>query len=249
MWRSWAISVVLLLGLFLPGCPTTADDDAGDDDTGDDDAGDDDAGDDDAGDDDAGDDDAADDDVGDDDTGPSGPATLRNSPQYCYEPSYLYPAEDEVGHWAAARLEPAAWPFTVERIRYRLEVGVNQDVSCKPNLEHRVWVTIAVDETPPAANFALSEYTIPAIADALGVRTVEHDLDPPRVLTEGAGLVVAVEMVGSYPEVSCLALCFDDPVVADGSWWSQATGEPYAWATLPSLGIDGNLSVEADGAY
>ena len=185
----------------------------------------------------------------DDDTGPQGAGTLTNSPDYCYDPGYLYPNSTDVGFFAAVKLSPEGYPFSVRSIRYLLEGGSAGSVTCRPDLGHRMRLYVDSSSSPPADDLPVFELEIPDNPGDLSDRTIFEHIYPEIEITSGQYLFVAIEMVGENPELLCLSLCYDPPVESSGSWWSHAAEPPFAWGTLEADGVDADIFVEADGTY
>ncbi len=185
----------------------------------------------------------------DDDTGPHGSATLTHVTDTCMDPGYLYPSANNVGHFAAVKLEPEGWPFRVKSIRYLLEGGTAGEVQCRPDLAHRVQIYAASSSSPPADGEVAYQFDIPASSGNLSDRTVYEHVYPELELSNGQDLYIAVELVGEYPEVMCLSLCYDAPVESGNNWWSHATEPPFDWDTLEADGVDADIHIEADGTY
>ena len=68
----------------------------------------------------------------------------------------------------------------------------------------------------------------------------------PLTLDNGEFLFVAVQMSGTWPDVSCLATCRTQPRT-DHDYWSNAVGTPYSWVPLTDFGIDANVMISALG--
>ena len=247
--RSFGITCIALT-LALSGCPSSDDDDSAmpDDDAADDDAADDDAADDDVADDDAADDDAADDDAADDDSADPVEELLTNFPASCSSWSAVMPLAGEEGHLAAGRLTPPSWPFTVDRVVYSLLHGSQDGLECNAEYAHRVELFTGTSPTPDASPTAPTVEAVPEDEVSGAERLVVVDLDPPLTIEQDEHLFVAVELVGSYPDVGCLSLCNDGQTYDDRNWWSNATAAPYSWAQLADYGVPGNLVVVAYGS-
>jgi len=165
------------------------------------------------------------------------------------DPGYLYPGSTDVGYRAAVKLVPEGWPFRVKKIRYLLEGGTSGDIQCRPDLAHRVDLYVATSSSPPADGEVVHQFEIPDASGDLSDRTIYEHVYPEIELDNGQYLFVSVEMVGEYPDVLCLSLCYDPPVESSGSWWSHAAEPPYSWATLESDGVEADIFIEADGTY
>jgi len=154
-----------------------------------------------------------------------------------------------VGFWAAVKLTPEGYPFSVRSIRYLLEGGSAGSVTCRPDLGHRLRLYVDSSSSPPADELPVFEMEVPDSPGNLSDREIYEHIYPEIEITSGQYLFVAIEMVGENPELLCLSLCYDPPVQSSGSWWSHAAETPFAWGTLDDDGVDADIYVEADGTY
>jgi hypothetical protein len=187
-------------------------------------------------------------DGGDPNGGDPGPQTvwLANA-QFADPPTNLAPDSGEEGFWAAARLTPPAYPFTVDRIAYTVADGAAGSVTCTGTLAHRVRLYVDSGLAPPSNE--TTELSIPTIdSSALGHlgRDVDEQLDTPLVLSAGEHLFIAVELTGTHPNVMCVIVNPNTPFDADRNYWSTSTAAS-GWATLNSLGLPGNVLFRAHG--
>jgi hypothetical protein len=155
----------------------------------------------------------------------------------------VVPAKNELGHFAAARLTPTSYPFTVATVRYELN---GEASGCTNLLGHKVMVFVAETSTPPATPTGVVTIPVPAATSAGPHRVLEQALPSPITLTSGQHLFVAVEMTGDSSGTLCLVAC-DGSGIADRNWWSNAVAPPYPWTTLASFGITANLKIDALG--
>ena len=244
----WFVITSFAMALALAGCPSSDDDDVADDDVADDDVADDDLADDDVSDDDVADDDVADDDVADDDSAEPVEDLLTNFPANCSSWSAVMPLAGEEGQLAAGRLTPPSWPFVVDRVVYSLLHGSQDGVDCNAESSHRVELFTGTSPTPAASPAAPLIVAVEEDEVSGVERLVVVDLDPPLTVEQDEHLFVAVELVGTYPDVGCLSLCTDGQTYDDRNWWSNATAAPYSWAQLTDFGVPGNLVVVAYGS-
>src|SRR5262245_53192961 len=80
-------------------------------------------------------------------SGGGDPNVLTNNDATC-EQSGIEPQPTEHGHWAAARLTPKSYPFSVATVRYRL-FDEAMDTGCN-DFEHEVALFVSPDPAPPA---------------------------------------------------------------------------------------------------
>jgi hypothetical protein len=176
------------------------------------------------------------------DAGPN--VRLTNAPMSCAMAGYTFADPANGGHYAAARLTPPRFPFTVTSVFYAL---VHKPGTCNADLVHEVLVFTSSETTPPGTPGGVTvPVPAPATPTAAGTaRRVETMLDTPVVVNAGEELFVAVQMArGAEP--LCLEECLD-PGEADRNWWSAAAMPPFPWATLASYGNDGTVTVGVIG--
>ncbi len=186
----------------------------------------------------------------------TGPQTGSASPVRCAPPEVvgalgkscsvetasLKPDPAEAGFWAAARLEPASLPFTVEAVAYQLSAGAG----CSTGIGHRVIAFVGDSNRPAAEPSRLATWAIPSDQAVAGPRTRRLVLDEPRVLEDGEQLYVAVEMPIVDGQSLCLSVCPENDR-SDTAWWSNAAAAPYGWVELESFGLKGEIRISALG--
>jgi len=156
----------------------------------------------------------------------------------------LAPAEGEFGHWAAARLTPPSYPFTVTAISYLAITGEGSE--CRTGLGHQVALYVGAQDKPTASPEGVI-LSVPAAAHARHFRQVILDLDTPVQLSEGQHLFVAVEMAGGPEAMLCLNMGCTGEGTPDRNYWSNAAAPPFDWATLDSFGFTQDISMSAVG--
>ncbi len=158
---------------------------------------------------------------------------------------------EEAGHYAATTLTPEVYPFTVERVRYKIR-GPGYKVSCSTKIAHEVQVYVSKASKPPEKPSETPGFVaiaVPAEAMEAEFRLINLTLAEPIVLNEGDRLVVAVEMAGAADLKTglCIRSCFDTKE-ANVDWWSNAADEPFAWADLiVDFAFDNNFAIQAVG--
>jgi hypothetical protein len=173
-----------------------------------------------------------------------GEVTLTNEPVTCAMPGYTFADAANAGHYAAARLTPPRFPFTVTSVQYT--VMHNPD-KCNADQVHEVLVFTSTAATPPGMPSG-ETISVPAPATPTEVGTgrfVELTLSSPIVVSAGEELFVAVQMVRSSGPL-CIEECLD-PGDEQRNWWSAAATPPFPWRTLASYGNEGTLTMGAVG--
>lgn len=177
----------------------------------------------------------------------AGHITLENHPEDC-APTAIVGAflPDELGHWAAERLEPPSTPFLVDTIEYHLSGPTADTAQCATGVPHRVFVVSAPGAGPPASPAALESYRTFDVSPPEAASWVsELELDPPLVVGAGEALFVGVEAGTAVAGTQlCIVIC-PDPVPGV-SFWSNSATAPYPWADLLDFDI-WNLSIRAHG--
>jgi len=170
--------------------------------------------------------------------------TLTNN-DFCTPGPRIVPLPWEVGHYAANRLTPPAWPFIVDSISYELD----EQSGCRGDVDHTVLVWAESSLIPSATPVLLETIHVPAGGVAVGTaRTYDVPLSSPLELDAGEHLFVAIEMVLSDSgEFTCLTTCggHSDP---EAGFWSNDTATPFPWTTLSSFGLDGDYKIDAHGS-
>ena len=168
---------------------------------------------------------------------PPGEQVLGPTPESCETVSLLAPSlPAEAGHYAAKVLQPEAYPFAIESIRYLL-VTDESVASCSGALAHRV-LLFALDSeqplppTPSASGLGYREYDIPADPNGVAGRQIELSVLVPLILTEGQRAVVAVQLSAEAGQHLCIADCSDPGSPVGVNWWSNAAEPPFRWQDL-----------------
>ncbi len=168
-------------------------------------------------------------------TGMMGEIEVSNVPADCPASSILAVSPilpDEAGHYAATRLTPPAYPFSVTSIEYDL-VQPPGNVQCaNQGFEHEVQIYIATDTAPPATPEAPVLWdTFPMPPSDPETHTNEISFADPIQLTAGQHLYVSVQLVGEGEESLCIASCAETST-AEVDYWSNAAAVPFAWADM-----------------
>jgi hypothetical protein len=178
------------------------------------------------------------------DGGPAGDAggagTLTNAPGTCMNPGYTSADFGNGGHYAATRLTPPSFPFTVTSVHYAL---IHNPGTCDADGAHDVLVFTGTGTTPPGtpAGETISVAAASTPTPAGTRRAMDLTLDTPVVVNSGEELFVAVQMQ-RIGDPLCLEECLD-PGEADRNFWSAAPAPPFPWRTLASYGNDGTLTI------
>jgi hypothetical protein len=174
------------------------------------------------------------------------PACFANA-AFSDPPQALAPGLGEEGFWAAVRLTPPAFPFAVGHLQYVLTHGPAHGVNCDASVVHTVELYVSHDVAPPATPVPVATVVVPAVdpASLAELRSVTLTLESPVTLVEGEHLFVAVQVVGTYPDVLCLVLNAATPAANDRDYWSNATTPPFDWHPLTDYGPPANLVVTA----
>lgn len=187
-----------------------------------------------------------------------GAIVLSNLAASCTAPtdSVFALLPEEAGHYAAARLMPSAYPFSVTSIDYRVGHLAGQLPQCDGGLAHRVNVFVIDGDVPgpaPSTDGTLVQsFDVPA-ATVVDFRSIHLDLAPAVVLADGQSIVIAVQQAVDDPsaptKVCCIATCAGDPTAVPAvDYWSSAPAEPYDWQDLVvAYGFNLNLWVTATG--
>ena len=181
------------------------------------------------------------------DSGPpvdAGDGFLTNEPATCAKAGYTFADPANAGHYAAARLTPPRFPFTVTSVTYTL---MHNPGECDADQLHDVLVFTSADGmpagTPTGATMSVSAPPSPTPVGTSRVVTLA--LDSPITVNSGEDLYVAVQMVRATDPL-CLEECLDMGE-ADRNWWSAAASTPFPWRTLASYGNMGTLTPSALG--
>ncbi len=173
-------------------------------------------------------------------------ADITNNP-LCDDWTGLYPVPSEFGQFAATRLTPPSYPYSIIAIRYHLS-----DITafCK-ELPHRTFLFVESSAIPGATPQELTSWDV-AADSAAEDGWVEHTLAAPIVLDAEEHLFIAVEMTGDGREVLCLSACAEAAGASvhapERNFWSNATEPPYVWAALETFDVLINLHAEAFGS-
>ena len=172
----------------------------------------------------------------------------------CTPPYLVAAAPGEEGQWAAVRVgRTTGRPFRPERVRFVLR-GSSPAAGtwCAGNAgPFRVRIFYGPDPTPAAQPTQVVSRTIAAgSGTAEQTRTVDVGVRSLPIPAD-QWIFVAVEMVGDPATdtgYNCLAGC--GPRTRGSNWWSLATGAPYGWVELSTLGgFDFDIGMRVEGAY
>ena len=143
--------------------------------------------------------------------------------------------------WAASRLTPPHYPFTVTAIDYEWLLGAG----CEAALTHTraVWKGTG---TAPAEPVDLQVWSEPVTMFSSGTVPssvsrpygFKRPLQTPIVLQEGEHLFLATRIIRGVRGSSCAAICRGTPGDATRNYWGEGGAElPTEWASLASFGI------------
>ena len=176
---------------------------------------------------------------------------LCNIPDDCEDYIMLYGDPGEDGHLAAARFTPPEYPFLVDSLVYYLDHADYDDINCNSGLAHSVELYVGTDLAPAAEPVVLESFDIeengdPELIDG-EYRAIDLTLETAVELAEGEHIFVAVKMALSDPDGLCLYMCTAG-TLPDRDYWSGAAAPPYAWETLESMEIPGNIEMQVYGS-
>lgn len=173
-----------------------------------------------------------------------GDLALTNNDATCVLTT-VFPYAGEEGHWAAARLVPPSWPFTVTAVRYSL-YGSGY---CDNGLAHTLELFVGTGDVPPERPVPLFSVAVPETAAEIGDRVFDVVLPAPIGLQTDEVLWVAVQNSGiAGVRSTCFTACAGPAVDDHTNYWSNADHPPYPWVTLQSFGIAANYTFCADGS-
>jgi hypothetical protein len=178
---------------------------------------------------------------------PPNPNLLRNTPRPCRLDTLVHAEPNEAGQWAAVRLTPARYPFTIETIRYTLESPDQTNQLCSTGLAHRVEYYKATSVSPPATPTVIGGHDMSARAPSSSPRVISVKPTPAILLNQGEHLFVQLKMVRVGNQALCLQACLPEQLIADRDYWSGAKTAPFNWQTLSTFGIDDSFTIEAEG--
>ena len=177
------------------------------------------------------------------------PRLLTNIDWPCSKRYLVGALPEELGHLAAARLTPRAYPFEVTKISYELAGPETYD-ACDDTFAHRVEIWVETTATPSATPTLHETIDVSAQPEPTAniFRKVTRTLATPLTLTAGQHLYVAVELQGETVAETTTSLCIEacaDVPQPDRNFWSNAVAAPYSWMTLADAGLDWNYTIEA----
>ena len=167
----------------------------------------------------------------------------------CTDFRMTHPFAGEEKDWAALRLSPPdkSRPFTVTELQYwMVSDAIPGGGVCHAALAHRVKLVTAKSAAPPATPTSAREIAVPATT-ATSRREISLRLEEPFVVPAGEDLVIAIQMAGTWPDVSCLVACGAKSVDSDRNYWGTGDAPPHTWKTMASLGLDGDYLIVAYG--
>jgi hypothetical protein len=157
----------------------------------------------------------------------------------CTDYRMTHPLAGEENDWAAIQLSPPdrSKPFVVTELVYWLVSGATPGGgTCHPELAHRVKV-FTTKGAPAASPASPIVVDVPAVTSPGIRREVSVVLPTPLVVPAGEDVLIAVQMAGAWPNVSCLASCTNTVDVARNFWGTGDT-PPHDWKPLSSFGLD-----------
>lgn len=163
----------------------------------------------------------------------------------------VYPVPpDEIGHWAAGRVELPTRPYDVTAVLFGLAEVEDETVTCRFDIPMAVQIFVSESTDPPAEPEVLWEWSgVPPVGDGTDVHMGELPVEGVTV-QEGEEMFVSFQMAGTSDGLVCLYSCDEHPTAAsDVSWWSNATEPPYNWANFTDFGLDGtgyNIGVRGE---
>lgn len=163
----------------------------------------------------------------------------------------LTPDEGEEGFLCAARLTPPQYPFIVEQIEYPIGHSTGDDEPrCNASFEHHVFVLSSAELAPPVDLDEAADYVVAGVAEddiPEGGRYVVVPLDEPITVNDGEHLFVAVQLAGTFPEMTCTSVDVSSTHHGNRNYWSNSAESPFTWVQLDSFGLTGNIIVDAVG--
>ena len=151
---------------------------------------------------------------------------------------------DELGHWAAGRIDLPDTPYEVTGVVFGLANPSGESTTpCGSGIETEVQLFVSDSPTPPAEPVvAWSSTTNASGGDR--VDFVELPVDPPVRVEPSQHLFVSFQMAGTSERFICLYSCTSVPTeTAEASWWSNAADPPYAWASLAEFSLDAGYNI------
>lgn len=158
----------------------------------------------------------------------------------------LIPAE--LGHYAAARLTPPSYPFTVDQISYDLVTPPG--APCNAEFAHEVRLVVSDTAAPSASPSTDGTLVAVGAGSASGstARTMVLDLETSITLTAGQHLFVSIQLTGDADSALCVGACQTGSPISDVDYWSNAAAEPYSWADMiDDFGFPYNFTTRARG--
>ena len=165
------------------------------------------------------------------------PQVLTNNDSTCV-PVDVFPFSNEYGHWAAAKLTPTSYPFSVSKVRYSLNIGG----PCV-DMAHVVDVFVSPSATPPSSPTVTESFNVPTGSLVNG--SIELTLANTLTLQSGDNLYVAVQLNGAGTQRMCIWACQGPAFKTQHNFWSNAVAPPFPWATLESFNLFDNYQIEA----
>jgi hypothetical protein len=156
---------------------------------------------------------------------------------------------DELGHWAAGRIDLPDAPYDVTGVVFGLANPSGEATTpCSSSVETVVQLFVSDSPTPPAEPVVIWSQP-PNASSSDRVELVELAVDPPVRVEPDEHLFVSFQMAGSSEQFICLYSCTGVPVeTSAASWWSQAADPPYDWATLADFDLDGGYNIGVTGS-
>ncbi|MBA3463100.1 MAG: hypothetical protein H0T46_24295 [Deltaproteobacteria bacterium] len=160
---------------------------------------------------------------------------LRNDTGVCS--AHGEPAPNQGDWWWAVRLTPPSYPFTIQRVTYRL---AGHDMLpnpfshvCDSAMAHDARVFKASGATPPSDPVVLETFDVPTGVTPFLDRLVDHTLATPIRLGADEHVFIAVR-IANLPTAQpyrtmCVHVCSSATTVPMRDYVSQGTTPPFTW--------------------